>query len=913
MEYDYDYEQSMKKVKKYSILAAIVLIVLYLLITFFSYYVDYIEIRELGEQYTSVFFTNLTAQLSTQFFGLLAVLIILYVTFLIVKRVCLKQGLENKFLKKQGIFFLLFLMISFFASGVIRDALYPKLLIFLNSTGFSVADPVFHQDISYYMMIRPFLQSTLSFFSSFWFMVTVVTAVAYLVLLARNQIYHFAEVFKIKPVMMHNLANIIIFFVLKAVSYKFTAEGILYGTFAGELNGSGYVNTNIWMNFYKIIPFVLAAIVIAVIVLVIRGKYLKGLITCAVYPALFVVVSVVAAAVNAVSVAPNEIGTESKYIQYNIEATRHAYDLDNITAVEFPAENNLDAQKLEENKKTIDNIRIVDFPATLSASTQLQAIRNYYKFNDLDIAKYNIGGQETAVGISPREMYKENLDASAQNYNNIKFRFTHGYGVVMNPLNQVSGEGQPLYYIKDIPPKVMEGAPEITEPRIYFGESTNDYVFTNAKQKEFDYFEDNKDVEYEYQGSAGVKLNLLNRIIYSVKNGDWKMLISDLITSDTKILINRNVTERAKVAAPFLTYDNDPYMLINDDGRLIWVIDAYTTSDSYPYAQRYGNINYIRNSVKVTIDAYSGEMKFYVIDETDPLIQSYQKIYPKLFEQEPLPADISEHVKYPEFIFKIQAEMYKKYHVDSPEQFYSKNDMWEIAKEKYSETSEIMNVEPYYNLMQLTEVGGTEEELVLMLPYTLVNRDNMVSWLAARSDGENYGKLVIYKFPKDKSIYGPLQIENRIDNDPNISQDLTLWRQGGSTVIRGNLLTIPVGDSLLYVEPVYITSQNAASLPEIKRIVVAYDDKVVMEPTLTEGLNKIFGSNVMPETPQAPAEPGQSGTEQTPQQPSAGNLNQQLIDAYAKVQQYQKAGDWENFGKAMSELEKIIGQISQQQ
>ena len=517
------------------------------------------------------------------------------------------------------------------------------------------------------------------------------------------------------------------------------------------------------------------------------------------------------------------------------------------------------------------------------------------------------------MGISPREMYKENLDASAQNYNNIKFRFTHGYGVVMNPLNQVSGEGQPLYYIKDIPPKVIEGAPEITEPRIYFGESTNDYVFTNAKQKEFDYFEDNKDVEYEYQGSAGVKLNLLNRIIYSVKNGDWKMLISDLITSDTKILINRNVTERAKVAAPFLTYDNDPYMLINDDGRLIWVIDAYTTSDSYPYAQRYGNINYIRNSVKVTIDAYSGEMKFYVIDETDPLIQSYQKIYPKLFEQEPLPADISEHVKYPEFIFKIQAEMYKKYHVDSPEQFYSKNDMWEIAKEKYSETSEIMNVEPYYNLMQLTEVGGTEEELVLMLPYTLVNRDNMVSWLAARSDGENYGKLVIYKFPKDKSIYGPLQIENRIDNDPNISQDLTLWRQGGSTVIRGNLLTIPVGDSLLYVEPVYITSQNAASLPEIKRIVVAYDDKVVMEPTLTEGLNKIFGSNVMPETPQAPAEPGQSGTEQTPQQPSAGNLNQQLIDAYAKVQQYQKAGDWENFGKAMSELEKIIGQISQQQ
>ena len=257
--------------------------------------------------------------------------------------------------------------------------------------------------------------------------------------------------------------------------------------------------------------------------------------------------------------------------------------------------------------------------------------------------------------------------------------------------------------------------------------------------------------------------------------------------------------------------------------------------------------------------------------------------------------------------------MYKKYHVDSPEQFYSKNDMWEIAKEKYSETSEIMNVEPYYNLMQLTEVGGTEEELVLMLPYTLVNRDNMVSWLAARSDGENYGKLVIYKFPKDKSIYGPLQIENRIDNDPNISQDLTLWRQGGSTVIRGNLLTIPVGDSLLYVEPVYITSQNAASLPEIKRIVVAYDDKVVMEPTLTEGLNKIFGSNVIPETPQAPAEPGQSGTEQTPQQPSAGNLNQQLIDAYAKVQQYQKAGDWENFGKAMSELEKIIGQISQQQ
>ena len=463
----------------------------------------------------------------------------------------------------------------------------------------------------------------------------------------------------------------------------------------------------------------------------------------------------------------------------------------------------------------------------------------------------------------------------------------------------MTDQGQPVFSIKDIPIDTEKGMPKIKQPRIYYGEMTNDHVIVNSKISELDY---SNDKSYTYNGTSGIKLNFFNKVMFSMIYGDYKMLISNQITNQSRILPNRNIVERAKKVAPFLEYDEDPYMIIDGNGRLKWVLDAYTTSSYYPYAQKMtdSSNNYIRNSIKVIIDAYDGTPKFYITDYSDPIAVTYEKIYPKMFEDGKIPSSIAKHVRYPEKLFTIQSQMYRRYHVTDSTTFYSQQDLWEIAKERYN-NNETRAIEPYYNMMQIDGLSNGTEQMILTLPYTLKNRDYITSWLAVGSDSTNYGKMVVYKFKfqTEDQAYGTMQIENRIDNDPSISSEMTLWGQGGSNVIRGNMLVVPIKNSLLYVEPVYITTNNEASFPELKRVIVAYGDKIAMGATLKDSLATIFG------TDKSTNEKTRTVTPSTTGGAMDGNL-QKIIALYDQYKKYNAANDYQNAGSVMKQIDDLV-------
>ena len=490
-------------------------------------------------------------------------------------------------------------------------------------------------------------------------------------------------------------------------------------------------------------------------------------------------------------------------------------------------------------------------------------------------------------------------------YVNRKMRFTHGYGVVISPVNEVTAEGQPEFLAKDIPQSVTS-AFNITQPRIYYGEADNeDYVIVNTNQKELDYAQGQQEFEHSYTGYGGIQLNPMVKLLYAIKYGDLNMLTSGYITSDSRLLINRSVVERVKTAVPFLDFDEDPQISIDNNGRLKWVIDGYTKTRYYPYSQRTDDFNYVRNSVKAVVDAYDGNIELYVIDQEDPIIQTYSRMYPGIFKFESLPGGLSEQIRYPDWLFQVQADIYKKYHTSDSLTFYSKSDVWDIAREKIGVNSEIKPMQPYNNMVTI----DSEPEVLLMLPYTLENRDNnLVGWLGVRTDASNYGKFVSYKFPTGKHVYGTLQIENKIDNDPAISKEMTLWNEGGSTVMRGNLIMVPIADQILYVEPLYITSQNQASLPEVKRIILAYGDKIVMENTLDAAIDAMFSTTLN--------ESGNTQEEDHVLSQVIDNekfLIKKAIEKYNETKGYLQGGDWENYGKAMKELDDIMTSLEQTQ
>ena len=900
MIYDYDKEKNKKKLMRTVILVLSAIALLMVVGLFYGVFVEYLEIKEIGEQFTSVFWINFRVKIIAQLLSFCFVFAIFFTsTLLIRKYVFAKISVPDIFKKLTPIILLAFI-ISFFASGFIRETVYTRYLMFANSTMFGQTDPIFNQDIGYYLFQRPFLVALVDSISGVWLFNAFYVAILYAVLYASINFGSLENILREKGIVLHNVINIVAFLVIKAVTYKFRAEDLLYSTF-GQVVGAGYTDVAVWLRYFRVAPFLLALIVVATLVFLFKGKIKWALLSIAAFPAIWILVNIASAGVQNFVVSPNEISLERPYLQHNIDYTRQAYNLHNIIEKEFAVGNTLTLEDIEGNAGTIDNIRITDYPATLTVINQLQGIRNYYRFADTDILAYEIDGKPTAVFTGVRELNKQGLDSSAQTYINMRFRFTHGFGVVMNPVSQVTREGHPVFLIRDIPSESVAGAPEVTQPRIYFGELTNDYVIVNTTEDEFDYSDGQQEADYRYTGPAGIELSFMQRLIFAIKQGDYRMMIARQITPESKLLLNRNVLERVQKVAPFLYYDHDPYIVINEEGRLKWVVDVYTASSFYPYSQSVGNINYIRNPAKAVVDAYDGTVDFYITDPTEPIISVYSDIYPKLFNDEPLPADIARHIRYPETIFNIQAEVLKRYHVTNSTTFYNRNDYWEVAKEKYA--GRIKDVEPYYSLMQLPETDIQQEELVLMLPYTLRGRENMVSWLAARSDYDNYGEMILYRFPRGINVYGTMQIENRIDSNTDISREMSLWDTGGSSVIRGNVLVIPIKDSILYVEPVYITGGTEASLPEMKRVVVAYKDQIVMEPTIEEAFARLFGTP-MPERPDMEIIEGA----QTIQA-----LVSQALKSFTQMKSASQAGEWEDFGRALNSLEKLLEQLEQEQ
>jgi hypothetical protein len=786
------------------------------------------------------------------------------------------------------------------------------LLFFVNSVNFNETDPIFHKDISFYMFKLPLLYDIYNLLIVFIPVMIVVIIIAYglIYLSDKTRFYEISDrdgnLFKAiynKDILIKAFKELVllgfIFFVLMGIGYYLKTFKLLYST-KGIVFGATYTDIHVSLQFYRALAIV--SFVAAILLLV--GFYRKNIKYIVAAPAIIIILAAIMVltetAVQNLIVSPNELDKEKKYINYNIEYTKKAFGLDRVTEKNYDMKKELTPKVLEENKATIDNIMINDYRPVKQAYNQLQAIRLYYKFNDIDIDRYTINGKYRQVFLAAREMDHESLSPQAKTWINLHLKYTHGYGVVMSLVNDVTPTGQPAMIIKNVPPSTNTDI-KIDRPEIYFGELTNNYAIVNTKTGEFDYPSGDKNVQTNYKGTTGIPMTFINRILFSIYTGDARILLSADITKDSKILIYRNIEQRVSKIAPFLLYDDDPYIVI-DNGKLYWIIDAYTYSTNYPYSQPYGSvgINYIRNSVKVVIDAYNGDVKYYISDNNDPLVKVYSKIFPTLFRDiKEMPYGLKQHIRYPQFLFDIQAEVYKNYHMTDPQVFYNKEDAWDIAKEKFEDKIEYQ--ESQYMIMKLP--GETKEEYILMIPYTPATKANMVAWMAARMDGKNYGKLIVYKFPKNTIIYGPLQIENMIDQDPNISKELSLWNQQGSTVNRGNLLSIPIDDSMLYVEPLYIQSQNQNALPEVKRVIVAYKDQIVMEDTLKNALNKLFNLNA------------QQISQQTVPSNTANETQKQLIEkaheVYQKAMEAVKNGNWTDFGKYMDELKQILNELNE--
>ncbi|MAY81477.1 MAG: hypothetical protein CL930_11920 [Deltaproteobacteria bacterium] len=606
------------------------------------------------------------------------------------------------------------------------------------------------------------------------------------------------------------------------------------------------------------------------------------------------------------SVKPNELGFETEYLERNIEATRSAFGLERIEVKPFDAASDLTMADLEANPQTIENIRVWDDRPLLTTLRQMQEIRLYYDFADVDVDRYMINGQSRQVMLSARELNYASVPASAQSWFNEHLQYTHGYGLTMSPVNVVTPEGLPALFIQDIPPKSNVDI-EITRPEIYYGELTDRFILVDTKAEEFDYSDGDQNAYTRYAGTGGVPIGTtFRKALFSLYYQSFDILLSNYLTEDSRILFRRQIKDRLQNLAPFLHYDRDPYLVVVD-GRMVWMMDAYTVSDRYPYAEQIRtsrqNINYMRNSVKVVIDAYNGSVDFYIADAEDPLIQVYAKVFPNVFKPvSEMPESLVPHIRYPADFFDIQAAMYRAYHMTDPTVFYNKEDMWEAPKELFGDKEQLM--QSYYLIMKLP--GESEEEFILLVPFVPTNKDNMISWMAARCDPENYGRLVLYQFPKQKLIYGPSQIEARIDQTPEISEQITLWSQAGSRVIRGNLLVIPVEDSLMYVEAVYLQAESS-QLPELKRVIVSYENAIAMEETLDKALRKVFGSNLDVIVSDEVAQDG------TVAQNVSLNWRSLVGDAqilYEQAVTAQKEGDWAAYGVQLGQLEQTLKRLS---
>jgi hypothetical protein len=772
-------------------------------------------------------------------------------------------------------------------------------LRFIYQVPFGQNDPLYGKDLSFYLFSLPGYLALKNWLLLILFLSAVMAGVVYWIY---DGIQLQEQQWSISPAAIaHGSALLSLFFAVKAWAYGLERYLLLYQD-NGVVVGASYTDTHVTLPvLWVLVGLAIMAALASAANLWVRTYQLPLAGAVLVFGASLLLSVVFPAVFQRVFVKPNELQREKPYLQHNIALTRLAYNLQDMQVKPFPAEQTLTWQTLQANKATIDNVRLWDWQPIMDTYGQLQEIRTYYKFHDVDVDRYRLDGTYQQVMLSARELKQSLLPANAQTWVNRHLLFTHGNGVVMSPVTQKNTEGLPIFYLQDIPP-LSTGGPPLQESRVYYGEETEGYVIVKGTTPEFDYPQGKDNVYAMYEGRGGVPVGgLSRRALFAWYFKDPNLLLSSYITADSRVMMRRTIQTRVRTIAPFLRLDRDPYVVISE-GQLFWMQDAYTTSAYFPYSQPVEELrlNYIRNAVKVVVDAYHGTVQFYVVDAADPIAATYQRIFPDLLQPvAAMPQGLQHHIRYPEDLFVIQAQMYRAYHMENPEVFYNREDLWQFPRQLAG--GERATMAPYYTIMRLP--GEAEAEFVLMLPMVPSQRQNMIAWLAARCDSPNYGKMVVYEFPKDKLVYGPSQIEARINQNPEISQQISLWNQMGSRVIHGNLLVIPVDHSVLYISPLYLRSETG-QLPELKRVIAAYGDQVVMEDTLPGALATLFK-----ETAPAPkVSEVQAGA------PAAGPMSpraQQALSHYQQAVERLKAGDWSGFGMELDALRRALEELNQ--
>jgi len=948
--------------KKSAIGIGLLAFILLILAACASFYPDWLWFENLG--FSPIFWTMILSKVGLGSVIWVIFMFIMILNFLVAKRIkpasepvaAPKDGPGTLFGlpqsgKARNIILLCFFLVASYVVASKGAYRWDMVLLYLYQQPFGTTDPIFQRDMGFYVFSLPFYMFMQNGLLIFFFIAGLVAGWWYLkegalegidqIMQAEGMPASMPKIDMTPKARKHITLIGGVIALLLAWGYYLKTFGLLYST-QGAAFGAGYTDVHVRILSYRILTIVSVGFAVVLFMDLFKPRKKFIFICGGIWLATVLLFwNVLPILVQKFLVKPNELTKESPYISYNIKHTRDAYNLNRIKEVDFQVKEKLTPKDLKENDVTIQNIRIWDERPLLQTYRQIQAIRLYYDFNNVDVDRYLINNKYRQVMLASRELIIDQLPRQAKTWVNRHLIYTHGYGVASSSVNEVTGEGLPRLLIKDLPPS-FEPDLKIERPEIYYGEKTKDYVLVETKAKEFDYPKGDKNVYATYQGKGGVPINsFFRRILFAFEFFDPQILFTNYLSPESRIMYNRRINVRVGVISPFLDYDSDPYVVVSD-GKLFWVQDAYTTSNMYPYSRRSYNhlnnkpLNYIRNSVKVTIDAYNGDVSYYIMDEKDPILKTYGRIFPDLLKPfSEMPEDLKRHIRYPRDLFDIQVDTYRTYHMDDVQVFYNQEDLWEVPDELYGDARQAMK--PYYIILKLPE--AEKEEFLLMIPFTPSKKDNMIGWMAARSDLPNYGNLLVYKLPKDKLVYGPMQVEARVDQQTEISRELSLWGQRGSRVIRGNLLAIPLGDSFIYVEPVYLEAKQeeaeqmgasqpqqpkgfgksdrkgsqavsgrdkskSASLPELKRVIVAIGNRVIMAENLDRALNMALGAVPIPKELPSPVKasaalPGE-------------NLGRLALEHYIKAKEHLRRGNWAGYGKALENLEKILTKMSKQ-
>lgn len=906
------------------IMAAVIGVIIYVVFVTSAFWVNWWWFGSVG--YRSIIVTRYASQFGAFFvFGVVAAAFFLANVILALRRtraVLAATGGSTGSWIDRILVPLLFLAaaVIFVLAGSIGWSHWNELLLFLHASDFGVEDPVYGRDVGFYVFALPVLRLVRSGLTSLVLITAIAVAITYAVRLGVNPRY-----IRGVPRLMrtHVLALVGGLLLLIGASFWLANYELVYSE-RGFVFGASYTDINVqrWSN------WILAILSVAVAVLLVSNAWVQRirLLVAAVagWAILAAVLGVfVPAVVQEAVVSPSQFRRESTSIANNIEMTRAAYDLDSVEARDLAGTGVPTTADVAANSTTLDNVRLWDYRVIQETYQRNAARAPYYIFPDVDVDRYQFGDQYQQVLLSARELDLDGLPENAQTWTNLHLTYTHGYGLVISPVNGVSRGGQPIYLVSAIPPEPF-GGQAIDRPQIYFGESTDGWVILNTDEAEFDGLiggESGATTPYSGAAAGSIGLgNTFNRLISAVYLRDRNVFLSGAVTGDSRLVIRRDIVDRVETIAPFFSYDPDPYLVVAD-GRLYWILDGYTSTDRYPNATRYDGINYLRNSVKVVVDAYDGTVTFYRTPTPDPIADAYAEIYDDLFTPiSEVPPSIAAHFRYPERLFTLQAQAIASYHVTDPRNFYDGEERWGIAQEDVQ--GEVKQMEPYY--VTLTLPGEQTPDFSLILPFTPSprrtgqNTQNMTAWMAARTDGQGGPRLVVYRFPRELSVDGPRQVEARIDQDPDISSQITLWSQSGSEVIRGNLLVIPLESGNLYVQPLYLRATGSeAAFPELQRVIVASADQVAMEPTLDAALAAVLApedgtastteETQQPETTEPQPPPATDGSS-----PGTASLAQQALDAYQRAQVALQNGDWATYGQEQATVEAILEQLAGQ-